>query len=51
MVVAIEPGLYLRDEGIGIRVEDMVAITSDGGRALTGSLAADTDSLEALLGT
>ena len=51
MVVAIEPGLYLRDEGIGIRVEDMVAITSDGGRALTGSLPADADSLEALLGT
>ena len=33
-VVTIEPGVYLRDLG-GIRIEDMVAVTMDGGDILT----------------
>ena len=30
MLVTCEPGLYLRDEGIGVRLEDDVLITTDG---------------------
>ena len=30
MVMTVEPGLYLEDEGIGIRIEDNVLITKDG---------------------
>jgi Xaa-Pro aminopeptidase len=34
MVVTIEPGVYLAGE-FGIRIEDMVAVTPDGGQVLT----------------
>jgi Xaa-Pro dipeptidase len=27
---SIEPGIYLADEGIGVRIEDLVLITEDG---------------------
>ena len=30
MVMTVEPGLYLEDEGIGIRIEDNILITKDG---------------------
>lgn len=33
-VITVEPGLYLRDEGIGIRIEDDVVITSQGAARL-----------------
>lgn len=36
MVFSIEPGLYLPGD-IGIRIEDIVALTDDGPRLLTGS--------------
>jgi Xaa-Pro aminopeptidase len=36
MVVTIEPGVYLPGR-FGIRIEDMVAVTEDGGRVLTPS--------------
>lgn len=31
---SVEPGIYLREEGIGVRVEDLVLITEDGCRVL-----------------
>ncbi len=47
MVIAVEPGLYFRDEKFGIRIEDMVVITKDGCRVLTGSLPRSVREVEA----
>lgn len=30
MVMTIEPGIYIREEAIGVRIEDDYLITSDG---------------------
>lgn len=32
---SVEPGIYLREEGIGVRIEDLVLITKDGCEVLT----------------
>jgi Xaa-Pro aminopeptidase len=34
-VITIEPGIYVGDEGIGVRIEDDVLITKEGHRVLT----------------
>ena len=35
MVITVEPGIYLPDERMGIRIEDDVLVTKDGRRILT----------------
>lgn len=35
MVLTIEPGIYIQAEGIGVRIEDTVAVTKDGIENLT----------------
>lgn len=49
MVVTIEPGLYLPEEAIGIRIENDWLITQDGARLLSAALPYRTDELEAYL--
>ncbi len=38
MVLTVEPGIYIPEEGIGIRIEDDVLITEDGVKILSDSL-------------
>jgi Xaa-Pro aminopeptidase len=48
MVIAIEPGLYLPDENIGIRIEDMVLVTESGYELLTERLPREVEEIERL---
>lgn len=38
MVLTVEPGIYIPEEGIGVRIEDDILITSSGNRNLSGHL-------------
>lgn len=38
MVLTIEPGIYIPEEGIGVRIEDDVLITAEGIKILSGRL-------------
>lgn len=48
MVFTVEPGVYLPDEGIGIRIEDVVMITEDGYELLSSSIPRKIEDIEAL---
>lgn len=50
MVITIEPGLYIPEENIGIRIEDMVLVTEDGGEVLSDALPKEPDAVQALIG-
>ena len=41
VVLAVEPGIYIPDESIGVRVEDNVVVTEDGVRVLSAALSRD----------
>lgn len=49
MVITVEPGAYLRDVGMGCRIEDTVLVTEGGHQNLSGHLPADPDGIEALM--
>ena len=44
----VEPGVYLNDEEIGVRLEDVVLITEDGYELLTAGIPRKLDEVEAL---
>jgi len=46
-VITIEPGIYLADEGVGIRIEDDVLVTADGSRELTAGIPKTIEAIEA----
>jgi Xaa-Pro aminopeptidase len=49
MVLTIEPGVYLPEQGIGIRIEDNYLITEAGAENLSASLPCDAQAIERLL--
>ncbi|MFB4205399.1 Xaa-Pro aminopeptidase [Arhodomonas sp. KWT2] len=58
MVLTVEPGLYIppgaegvdeRFQGIGVRIEDDVAVTADGADILTADVAKSIDDIEAVM--
>jgi Xaa-Pro aminopeptidase len=49
MVITIEPGIYIPEEKIGVRIEDTILVTADGARNLTGSLPREPKEIERLV--
>jgi len=49
MVITNEPGLYLQDEAIGIRIEDDHLVTADGNENLSGMLPTEADEIEGMM--
>ncbi len=49
MVISVEPGIYIPEEHIGIRIEDMVLVTRDGARVLTSMLPREAAEIEKAL--
>ena len=48
-IVTIEPGLYLSEENIGIRIEDDILVTKDGPVNLSQALPVDRKGVEAMI--
>jgi len=49
MVITLEPGIYIPEENIGVRIEDDVLVTSAGARFLTERLPRDPDEIEKIM--
>jgi Xaa-Pro aminopeptidase len=49
MVITVEPGIYIAEKKLGIRIEDQVLITGSRTRVLTGALPRDVTGVEALM--
>ena len=48
-VITDEPGLYIEEEGIGIRIEDDILITEDGAICLSKNIMKEIDEIEAFM--
>lgn len=49
MVFTIEPGIYIREEGLGVRLENNILITETGNVDLMASIPMDADAIESLM--
>jgi Xaa-Pro aminopeptidase len=49
MIISNEPGLYFKELGIGVRIEDDLLITEDGCENLSKDIIKDVDEVEAYI--
>ncbi|HLX91174.1 MAG TPA: aminopeptidase P family protein [Puia sp.] len=49
MVLTVEPGIYIEEEQLGIRIENDVWITRDGNKDLTANIPITTEEIEAFM--
>ncbi|WP_411501620.1 aminopeptidase P family protein [Brevibacillus centrosporus] len=50
MVITVEPGLYIEEETIGIRIEDDVLVTAEGCEVLSSEIPKEIEEVEGLIG-
>jgi Xaa-Pro aminopeptidase len=46
MVITLEPGIYLPEEKLGVRIEDDVLVTKTGAKILSDGLPREADEIE-----
>jgi Xaa-Pro aminopeptidase len=49
MVVTVEPGIYIPEENLGVRIEDDILVTRDGHQILTARLPRNADEIEKIM--
>ena len=49
MVVTMEPGIYIPEENLGVRIEDDVLVTADGYQILSARLPRSIDEIEKIM--
>ena len=48
-VFTVEPGLYIKNEGIGIRIEDNVLVTENGCKVLSEAIPRTVKEIESVM--
>ena len=51
MVITVEPGIYIPEENLGVRIEDDVLITAAGYKLLSERLPRNPDEIEKVMAT
>jgi Xaa-Pro aminopeptidase len=51
MVITVEPGIYIPDEKLGVRIEDVVLVTETGAKLLSARLPRKAEDVEAVMAT
>ena len=49
MIITVEPGIYIPEENLGVRIEDDILITKDGAEILTRRLPRTVDEIKRLM--
>ena len=49
MVLTVEPGIYIKEEGMGVRIENDVHVTGDGPEDLTKGIPVEAEEIEYLM--